>query len=419
MNRILIWQLALRYLRGKRSANAVTVLSRISMVAIAVCSGAMIVILSVFNGLESIGKDLYKTFYSDIRISVARGKFFSMSPSRMAEIHKLNGVHYVSAVIEDNVFAVNNGQQKIITLKGVDSNYYHVNDLSQYIVRGNSLLALAQQPTDTTLAVPNTAIMGEQIVNELGTDINSLNYVTLNYPNPNMTNPALDPASAIQSVMVHPQGIFSIGGDEFDNKYTLVHLALAQQLFLQPGKYSAIEISAAPGEVKQIQHSLKQMLGEGFSVETRYEQNKTINMVMRGEKWAIYFILVLVLLIASFNMVGALSMLVLEKQKDIAILRAMGAGKSAVRAIYLAEGVLWSLTGGVSGMLLGSILCMLQDHFGFVKLGAAFVVSAYPVQLQWPDFVLVICTIFAVGVLTSWYPAMRAAKPSDPSLKST
>lgn len=378
----------------------------------------MIVIFSVFNGLESIGKDLYKAFYSDIRITVARGKFFSMDTSRLTTITHIRGVHSLSTAIEDNVFAVNNNQQKIITLKGVDLNYYKVNDLSQYIVRGDSLLATARQPTDTTLGVPNTAIMGEQIVNELGTDINALNYVTLNYPNPNMSGPVLDPASAIQSVMVHPQGIFNVGGDEFDSRYVLVHIAVAQELFLQQGKFSSIEIAAEPSEIKNIQQQLKNMLGSSFRVETRYEQNKTVNMVMRAEKWAIYAILVLVLFIASFNMVGALSMLVLEKQKDIAILRAMGAGIGTIRLIFLGEGILWSLVGGLFGMVLGGALCILQDQFGIVKLGAGFVVSAYPVRLQWQDFGLVIVTIFTVGLLTSWYPAIRAARTADPSLKS-
>ena len=410
MNRTLIWQLAYRYLRGKRSANAVPVLSRISMVAIAVSAGAMIVVFSVFNGMEDVVKDLYKAFYPEIRITAARGKFFTPDTARTAAILKMQGVTGLTEVIEDNAIVnnVNNKEQKVITLKGIDKNYLAVNDIKESIDGEDSV----------STGHPFTAIAGIRILNELGADIHNIfSVIELYYPNPDNTNFAANPESAFQSLKVHPAGAFHIS-DEFDGKYIMVPLSLAQTLLRQEGRCSSLEINADAKQAENIKAQLQQMFGTAYNVETRYEQNKTMYMVIGGEKWAIYAILVMVLLVASFNMVGALSMLVLEKQKDIAILKAMGARGGTIRTIFLVEGMLWSLVGGVSGILLGAGICLAQQRFGFVTMGGSFLMDQYPVALQLSDFVLVICTIMAVGLLTSWYPAMRATKAVDPSLKS-
>ena len=410
LNNTLIWQLASRYLRGKRTANAVPILSRISMVAIAVSSGAMIIIFSVFNGLESVVKDLYKAFYPDIKITAARGKFFSIDSARINSFKQLSGVKYITPVIEDNVFANNREQQKVITLKGIENNYFNVNGIRQYMVQGADSVSAGDV---------HTAIAGWRIMNELGADVNTLSYIMLYYPNPAITDPVANPLDALQSLKLHPAGVFRIQ-DEFDSKYVLAPLPLVQELFHEQGRYSSIEISAEPGAVKEIKKQLQQMLGGTYKVENRYEQNKTLYMVMGGEKWAVYAILVLVLLIASFNMVGALSMLVLEKQKDIAILKAMGALPATIRKIFLLEGMLWSLVGGLTGILLGCGICLLQQRYGLVKLGGgSFLMDAYPVKIVAADIALVIFTILVVGLLASWYPAIRATKATDPTLKST
>lgn len=410
MNRTLILQLAFRYLRGKRSANAVPILSRISMVAIAVSSAAMVIVFSVFNGLESVVKDTYKAFYPDIKISVVRGKFFSADSAKLNAIKQINGVKNITAVIEDNALANdnNNTQQKVITLKGIDQNYFSVNDVKNYIMHGD----------DSVSAILHTVIAGEHIIKELGIDVNFTDSkIEMYYLNPSVTNPEADPESAYQVLRLHPAGVFKVQ-DEFDSKYVLAPLPLAQQLFHAEGKYSSIEISADPGSVGKIKQQLQQIFGNEFRVETRYEQNRTMYMVMGAEKWAVYAILVLVLFIASFNMVGALSMLVIEKQKDIAILKAMGADPAAVKKIFLLEGVLWSLTGGITGIIIGTLVCLTQMKFGIIKLQGSFLVPAYPVQIQFPDLALIIVTIITVGLLAAWYPSIRATKTIDPSLKS-
>jgi lipoprotein-releasing system permease protein len=397
-------------MRGKRSANAVPILSRISMVAIAVSSAAMIIIFSVFNGLESVVKDTYKAFYPDLKISPIRGKFFPVDTAYLHRVRGLTGVRDITTVIEDKVFAVNNDQQNIITLKGIENNYLKVNDLEQYLLTGSA---------DTvSMGHPYTAIAGEHILNQLGTDINTLSYIVLNYANPEVINPGADPMSAIISLKLHPAGVFRVS-DEFDSKYVLAPLPLVQTLFHQAGHCSAIEIKADQPYIESLKEQLGKLAGKGYKVETRFEQNKTMYMVMGAEKWAVFAILVLVLLIATFNMVGALAMLVLQKQKDIAILKAMGAQPSTIRSVFLLEGVLWSLTGGLAGIIIGSGVCLLQQKFGFIKLGGSFLVDAYPVKIQAPDILLVITTILTVGLLVSWYPALRSTRAVDPSLKST
>ncbi len=410
MDRTLIWQLAFRYLRGKRSANAVPILSRISMLAIAVSSGAMIVIFSVFNGLESLAKDMYKAFYPDLRISAAKGKFFETDSAHLNAVKHLTGVKNVALVIEDNVLAndIDNTQMKVLTLKGIDNNYFDVNDTRQYITQG----------ADSVSAIHHTAIAGFRVINGLGLDIHFIDSkIVLYYLNPTVTNPEADPTSAYQELLLHPDGVFKVQ-DDFDDKYVLAPLPLVQGLFHEEGKYSSVEISTEPGSTENVKEKLQQLFGNTYKVETRYEQNSTLYSVMAGEKWGVYFILVLVLLIASFNMVGALSMLVIEKQKDIAILKAMGANPQDIRAIFLLEGVLWALIGGVSGIILGYGICAMQQKFSIVKLQGDFAVSAYPVEMHAADLLLVMATIFVVGVMASWYPASRATKTIDPSLKS-
>lgn len=411
MNRILIWQLAMRYLRGKRTGNAVPILSRISMVAIAVCSGAMIVVFSVFNGLESTVKDLYKAFCPDIQVCASRGKFFRMEESRISAIANIKGIRAMSRVIEDHVLVNNNNnkEQKVITLKGIDGHYLDVNNVRPFMVLGEDSVSTGN---------PYTAIAGMRILNELGLDVNNVfSFFELYYLNPNVTNPELNPLGAYQSLRLHPAGAFRVQ-DDFDGKYVLAPLVLAQQLFLQPGAYSSIEINTGSENVDRIKSELQHLLGPAYKVESRYEQNKTMYMVMGAEKWAVYAILLLVLLIASFNMVGALSMLVMEKQKDIAILKAMGANTTTIRRIFFTEGMLWAAVGGTIGIGFGTIICLIQKKFGLVKLGGAFLMDAYPVEIQWADLALVIATIFTVGLMASWLPALRATRASDPSLKS-
>jgi lipoprotein-releasing system permease protein len=410
MNSTLVSQLALRYLRGKRSANIVPILSRVSMGAIAVGSCAMIVLFSVFNGFEYLVRDLYKAFYPEIKISAAKGKFFELNDSQLSGIKNTEGLHDYTAVLEDNVLLNSSNEQKVATLKGIDKNYFQINNIKPYI----------QEGTDSVTGYPApTAIVGKQLMDQLGLEINNaFNTIMIYYPNAQSSNLALNPESAFQSLQIKPSGAFKIQ-DDFDSKYILASLPVVQQLLQAEGKYSAIEIKLNENaDAADVKHLLQKKLGNRYIIETRFEQNKTLYIVMHAEKWAVYAILLLVLLIASFNMVGALSLLVLEKQKDIAILKAMGARSGIIKTIFISEGMLWSLVGGLIGLIIGILICLGQQHYHWIKMGGAFIIDAYPVHFIWTDFFLILITVVGVAILAAWFPAMRATKTSAISLRS-
>ncbi len=411
MNRTLVWHLALRYVRGKRSANVVPILSRISMVAIAVGSGAMIILFSVFNGFASLVKDLYVAFYPQVKVSVVKGKFFSLDNAQLNSIKHLPGVQNIAIVIEDNVLASSDPNEQIVTIKGIDSNYFRVNTARSYINQGRDSVSIYPLPT---------AIVGQHIANTLGLDVdNAFSKLTLYYLNNSSVSSAVDIASATKSLILKPDGTFRVN-DEFDSKFVLAPLSLVQDFFNQSGKYSSIELKLN-NEVSanKVKSELQGLLGSAYKVQTRYEQNETIYSVMSTEKWVVYAVLVLVLIIASFNMVGALSLLVLEKRRDMTMLKAMGAQPATIRTIFILEGILWALLGGAIGILLGAIICMGQQHFKWIKMTGSFIVDAYPIKMLPTDFLLVIATIIIVGLLASLYPAIRATRVDDPTLKST
>ena len=304
-----------------------------------------------------------------------------------------------------------NEEQYIATLKGIDHQYIGVNNILPYIYSGRS--AVSQSP------IP-TAIVGLRIAAQLGLDPeNVFSQLTVYYPNPQIRNAALNPTDAFQSLKLKPDGIFRVQ-EEFDGKFILASFPLVQELFLQPGQLSSLELSVPPDvDPAEVKQQLEQLLGDQFLVATRYEQNRTLYMVMKTEKWVVYAILVLVLLIASFNMVGALTMLVLEKQKDIAILKAMGATPRMIRGVFLMEGVLWAAIGGGFGLLLGIAICLGQQHFQWIRLQGAFLIDAYPVALRLMDVFVVIVTVALVGFLAALYPALRSTRVEDPSLKAS
>lgn len=411
MNRTLIWQLAWRYMRGKRSANAVPILSRISMVAIAIGTCAMIVLFSVFNGFELLVRDLYKAFYPELRISAVKGKFFPVSPEERARIQQVKGVKDISYVLEDNVLLNSNDEQRVATVKGVDKNYFAVNNIRPFLIDGSDSVTAYPAPT---------AIVGMQLHNEMGLDVhNVFSILTLYYPNAKSDNLTLDPQSAFQSLKLKPDGIFQVQ-EEFDSKYILASLDLVQNLMQADDRFSSVELSLQRGyDAEDVKEKLEEALGNKYKVETRFEQNRTLYMVMRTEKWAVYAILLLVLLIASLNMIGALSLLVLEKQKDMAILSTMGAPPSTIRSIFVSEGILWAMTGGIAGLLLGTGLCLGQQHFQWIKMQGSFIIEAYPVTMQWQDFLLILFTIVVVGLIAAWVPAKRASRSEAPSLRTT
>lgn len=407
----MVWQFASRYFRAKKSTNAINIIAWVSVVAIAVGAGALIVILSVFNGFEDLVKSLYSSFYPAIKIAPASGKTILLTPAQLQQISKISGVAHFSEVIEEKAVLRYGDEPTIAILKGVDDNYNEVTDVKNNIVRGRF---------DTGDSVAYRAVLGLELEGALGVDVvHSLAPVTVYLPRRN-ANAFVTPEDALNNGVLYPAGTFAIQ-QEFNSKYVITNIEFMRKLLeLGDHEMSALEIGARAGvNEKLLKEKLTQLLGKDYKVQTRYEQNQSLYAIMQTEKWAVYVILSFIMIIAAFNMIGSLYMLVMEKQKDITILKAMGARRSLIMRIFLAEGLIIAGIGTLIGLGLGISFCLLQQHFGIIKLeGTSFLVDTYPVSMHVEDFLLVFITIMIIGVAASWYPARRAAVEGI-TLKST
>lgn len=395
MNFLFAW----RYFRSKKSTNAINIIAWISVTAITVGCAALIIILSVFNGFEELVKGLYTDFYTDIRIAPATGKVLKLDAAQLQKIKSVNGIGIVSLVAEEKALLVNGPYQTIVLVKGVDDQYVFTNKINEHIKRGKFSLGSAETPQ---------IVLGYGIENAIGAEVErSLYPLTLYTPNRKAKFNSLDGLSVNN---ITASGTFQVQ-QEFDNKYAFTNLAFFRYMLnMDADEYSAVEIKVKEDENK-IRQQLQEMLGKNYLVQTRYEQNKSLYAVMQLEKWVIYAILSLILVVAAFNMIGALTMLVLEKQKDIAVLQAMGASQKRIQAIFLTEGLLLAGVGAVLGMLLATLICWIQILFKPIKLaGDTFIVKAYPVKLLPADYLLVLVTVTAIGFIAAWIPSRKASR---------
>lgn len=374
------------------------------MIAITISTAALIIVLSVFNGFEGLVQGLYGDFYADLKVVPASGKFITVDSNLINKIKSVKGVNALSFVVEEKAVLVNGDYQTIVFLKGVDNNYNKVNKLNHYITGGKYDLGSVDAPS---------IIAGSGIANAVGADPASpLNDLVIYLPNRKAKS--FNSLDAMHSFQVKPSGIFSVQ-QEFDDKYAFTNLSFMQYMLdLAPDEYTSIELKAVKNDndyVKNVQQKLQDAIGKNFQVQTRYQQNQSLFTVMEIEKWVIYGILSLILLVAAFNMIGALTMLVLEKEKDIAVLKAMGASENRIKNIFLSEGFLLAGLGGILGMLLAFLICYLQVKFKLIKLeGGTFIIDYYPVKMLTTDFLLVTLTVLIVATIASFIPAKKAAQ---------
>jgi len=374
------------------------------MTAIVVGAAALIVVLSVFNGFEDLVKSLYSTFYTDLKILPATGKTLTLSAEQLEKLRSVQDIKAFSLVAEDKALLQNGEVQTLVFMKGVDENYTRVTSVADHLVSGKFQLGTVDQPAMVLGAVVENSL-------NLRSDRDILPLTAYLFKKGSTISSA-DPLQSLSSANVAPAGAFLIQQD-FDSKYVLTNLGFVQlMLNWKPNEYSGVEIALQnPEDARKVKKQLAQFFQKEYMVYDRYEQNRSLYSVMTVEKWVIYAILSLILVVAAFNMIGALTMLVLEKQKDIQVLKAMGANNNLVQKIFLSEGLLLALMGAVLGIVIAAILCWLQLQFHLIPLqGGTFVVSYYPVKMQWQDFVLVLGTVIFVALLASWYPARKAAK---------
>lgn len=400
---------AWRYFKGKKTTNAINLIAWISILAIAVGAAALILVLSVFNGFEDLVKSLYADFYTDVRIAPVKGKFIQLTEDQLSKIRGVKGVREISTIVEEKAVLVNQEFQSIIYLKGVDAAYKDVSGLSKHIYKGEFQLGNAENPF---------LVVGAGIENAVAVDP-ATNISPLTVYLPNFKAKDFSGLDALNSYNANVSGSFVLQQD-FDNKYAITNIDFIKYMLdLPPNQYSWIEIATKnKAKVDDVKSGLQNLLGNGYKVETRYEQNQSLYTIMQVEKWVIYGILSLILVVAAFNMIGALTMLVLEKQKDIGVLKAMGANEDYIQRIFLNEGFVLAAVGGGIGIMIAVITCLIQIKFKPVKLsGGSFIIDYYPVKMLPGDFVLVTGTIVLISLLAAWLPARKAARQTF-SLKS-
>lgn len=390
---------AWRYFKSKKSTTAINIIAWISVLAITVGTAALIIVLSVFNGFEGLVKSLYGDFYSDIRITPKQGKFFSLTDEKINQLKKIKGVSALSTTVEEKAVLMNGDYQTIVYLRGVEENYQNITNLKKHLVRGNYDLGLSESPS---------IIIGIGVENAIGADPTSPNEVIIYLPNRKANGFSQD---AMHSYATAVSGTFMVQ-QEFDNKYAFTNIAfLKYMLDLKPDEYSSVELRINQSYSSAIAKQVAEIVGDDFKVQNKFQQNQSLFSVMEVEKWVVYGILCLILIVAAFNMIGALTMLVLEKQKDIAVLKAMGANNTVIQKIFLYEGLVLAGVGAGAGAIIAFLVCVAQQQFHLVKLqGGTFIIDYYPVKMIPFDFLLVALTVTVVALLASWFPSKKAAQ---------
>lgn len=363
-------------------------------------TASLIIVLSVFNGFEGLVKSLYSSFYTDLKLTPATGKTMTVSPAQLEALRSVPGVRTFSAVLEEKALVQNGDFQTVVYLKGVDEQYRYTTGVADHLIGGSYDLGDTSMPK---------LILGAGLENALGINNRDLYLLRIYLPRKGQTE-QINLLEDISSSDAKSSAGFLIQQD-FDNKYGITNLAFLQGALGQGADtYSGIEITLhKDASVSALKKKVQALFGKGYRVQNRYEQNRSLYAVMNVERWAIYGIFCLIMIVAAFNMIGALTMLVLEKRKDISVLHALGAQKGFIQRVFLSEGLLLALIGGGIGMLLALLVTWLQMKYHLVPLGGSFLISYFPVKLRLWDFLLIGGTVYVIALIASWIPARKAA----------
>lgn len=401
----LSFRIALRYIFSKKSTNAINIISFISMIGMGAGAMFLVVILSVFNGFEGLVNKMYTAFYPDIKITATTGKTFEIDEKKMLAIRNVSGVQYAIKSLEENAYIQYENKDFIVTLKGVEEDFVRITGIDTFVLMGIWNLNYKGEAS---------AVLGAAVDDIIQADM-SVPMVRMKVMVPKKERAVyVNPEDAFNTDYILPVGAFAIQQD-FDSKYVIVPYSFITQLTNNEERVGSIEIKLNKNvNQDKAQIALKKLLGSQFKVQNRIQQNASLYKVIRIERLAVYVILSFVLFVVSFNIIGSLSMLVMDKEKDIAILKAMGAKNSQIRIVFILVGVLSSIIGASVGILIGACVCFIQMQFGFIKLqgSGSFVVQAYPVEMQLFDFVMSLLIVFVISLLASLYPAYKATQRS-------
>lgn len=366
-------------------------------------TAALLLVLSVFNGFEELVKGLYSSFYPDLNIGPAMGKQLTLTAEQLQKLRSVKGVSAVSLVAEERAFLKNGEAQSMITLKGVDAYYTKVTGVAQHMVSGGFNTGTDAQPL---------LVLGAGIENAIAVQADrNIFPLTVYLPRKGAVDLS-DPIKSLATDTVNTSGTFVIQQD-FDNKYVLTNLSFVKEMLgMEADAYTAAEVALlSTAALDEVQQELRNTLGKDYKVLNRYEQNQSLYAIMQMEKWVIYAILSLILVVAAFNMIGALTMLVLEKKEDIGVLHAIGANQGFIKRIFISQGLLLAFIGGGIGMLLALVVALAQMKFHLIPLqGSTFMIGYFPIKLNPWDFLLVGTTVLVISLFAAYLPARKAAK---------
>ncbi|MBQ9508564.1 MAG: ABC transporter permease [Bacteroidales bacterium] len=389
--------IGLRYLFSPKKHHAINVISIISMIGIMVSSAALIIVLSVFNGMEGLVRSSFNSFNPDYQILPKEGKVFATDTFPMAELQKLKSVQEVFEVVSDMTLMTYNEKQLLVSVKGVSPDYLHSMGIDSLLIDGNATLQYSEGPA---------AVMGAIAAGNIQLNLHSPEQLKVYYPKRLLKNLA-DPSKAFNIDYVIPAGVFA-SYTEYDEKYVFVPLDFARSIMNYENEVTSIELKLRnPGNYAKIRTSIEKVLGGNYILKDKYQQEESLYKTMKSEKLMVFVILAFILVVAGFNMIGTLSMLIIEKKDDLSVLYAMGARKSLVRKIFLVQGGFISLLGGLAGLLIGLLVCFLQMKLHIVGLGdgsSGYLINYYPVQIEWLDFAFVLLTILIISLITSYIP---------------
>lgn len=399
--------IARRYLFSKKKHNAINIISGISVCGVALATLALVCTLSVFNGFQDMVAGFFTAFDPELKITVREGKVFNPQDSLIRQVHALPEIEVWTETLEENAMVQYKDRQAMAVIKGVEDNFEQLTSIDS-LLYGTGKFILNDSVVDY-------GFLGVELISELGTGIQFVDPLQVYAPKRNVRVNMANPTAAFnREYLFSPGAVFVVNQQKYDSRYILVPLSFARRLFDYDTEVTAIELKLKPGSnVHSVEKRMEKILGKHFVVQNRYEQQADVFRIMEIEKLISYLFLTFILAISCFNVIGSLSMLILDKREDTETLRNLGADDRLITRIFLFEGRLISVFGALIGIVLGLSLCFMQQRFGLISLGGGnggFVVDAYPVSVHLTDIVLVFITVIAVGFLSVWYPVRYLSK---------
>ncbi len=397
--------IAKRYIFSKKSHNAINVISAISVCGIMVATMAMVCALSVFNGFTGLVVQSFSAIDPQLQITPTKGKVFDPTDERFEKIKQLENILSISETLEENALIKYEDRQVPALIKGVTEEYTEQINSSGILLEGNFIL----QEGDV-----NYSVIGAGLAMTLGMRANFIAPLEIYSPKRNIRVNMANPSSAFSISYTYPSGIFAVNQQQYDSQVAFISMELAREMFRYEKEVSSLNIRLQnEDQINDTKKEIQRILGTGYSVKDRFQQQEESFRMVNVEKWVTFLILLLILLIAAFNIIGSLSMLILEKKEDINILRNMGAEKKLILRIFFFEGWLIGFLGAITGLIAGIVLCLLQQHFGLIKLGTAegaFITDSYPVIVQFSDIFFILITVFIIGFFAVIYPVYNLKK---------